>query len=122
MLSLFAPHSLFDTVHQSEGGSHWGDPHSDTAEADEESAVRGESSANTLITRVFSAAKIGGLQPPMSDPVPVGGVREDIYQTSPPPCIPVADDYASLQNHLKSLISMHAVDGWLMPVTQWKLD
>ncbi len=86
----------FDDTHHSEGGSHWGNPHSDTAEVDDESEVVGESSTNTLIDKVFRAAKIVGLQPPMSDPTPVGGVWEGISRINSPPCIPVADNYLSM--------------------------
>lgn len=51
VLSLFAPKSLFDSVHHSEGASHWEDPHLENAEVNEESVVVGEFS--TLLLTEF---------------------------------------------------------------------
>ena len=50
VLFLYAPHSLSDGAHHSEGGTHSGDPHSDTAEVDEESAGVWECATNPLVS------------------------------------------------------------------------
>ncbi|CAM4734950.1 unnamed protein product [Leuciscus chuanchicus] len=96
VLSLIAPHSLVDNAPQAEGGSQGEGLHSDSAEVDDESTGKDDFPANSLVARVFSAAKILCLQPSVSDPAPVGGVWEGIPQTNSPSYIPVADDYTSM--------------------------
>ena len=98
MLSLFAPHSLVDTVHQSEGGSHWADPHSDTAEVNEGSAEVGVVPINTLATRALSAAKLVGPPCLTQSLWEVSGrtYLRLIPHSSAFQCIPVTDDYASV--------------------------
>lgn len=78
VLSHLAPHTLFDESQQSGEGSQCDGSHSDSAEVDDESTMKEEFPLNTLITKVISAAKIFGLQSPLSYPVPAGGVWEGI--------------------------------------------
>lgn len=98
MYHLFLlPMLCFNYTHQSDGGSQWEEPLLDSAEVDEESAVKEDFPWNTTVTRVFSAAKIVGLQPSLPAPAPVGAVSEGISQTKSPPCIPVADQCSMLR-------------------------
>lgn len=50
--------------------------------------MKEEFPSNTLVTRVFSAARVVGLQSSLPDPAPVEGVWEGISHTNSPPCIP----------------------------------
>ncbi|CAL8391686.1 unnamed protein product [Gadus morhua 'NCC'] len=61
-----------------------------------ESTGVGETPVSSLMSRVLSAANILGLQPPTPDPVPQGGVWDGVSHTSPPPSIPVAEDYTRM--------------------------
>lgn len=66
----------------------------------------------SLYSRVQSAENIVGLQPPVSDPVPVGGVWEGISQTNSPPSssgwLSFNAEDSMEKKHLKSLNSMQA--------------
>ncbi|CAL8304638.1 unnamed protein product [Gadus morhua 'NCC'] len=61
-----------------------------------ESTGVGETHVSSLMSRVLSAANILGLQPPTPDPVPQGVVWEGVSHTSPPPSIPMAEDYSRM--------------------------
>ncbi|CAL8391814.1 unnamed protein product [Arctogadus glacialis] len=61
-----------------------------------ESTAVGETPVSSLMSRVLSAANILGLLPPTPDPVPQGGVWDGVSHTSPPPSIPVAEDYTRM--------------------------
>ncbi|CAL8362208.1 unnamed protein product [Boreogadus saida] len=74
------------------GAGRRGEPRTDSRG---ESTGVGETPVSSLMSRVLSAAKILGLQPPTLDPVPQGGVLEGVSHTSPPP-IPVAEDYTRM--------------------------
>ncbi|CAL8316665.1 unnamed protein product [Gadus morhua 'NCC'] len=75
------------------GAGRSGEPRTDSRG---ESTGVGETPVSSLMSRVLSAANIVGLQPPTPDPVPQGGVWEGVSHTSPPPSIPVAEDYTRM--------------------------
>ncbi|CAL8335358.1 unnamed protein product [Merluccius merluccius] len=76
------------------GAGHGGEPRTDSRG---ESTGVGEMPVSSLMSRVLSAANILGLQPPHTGPSPTGpSVWEGVSHTSPPPSIPVAEDYTRM--------------------------
>ncbi|CAL8349597.1 unnamed protein product [Arctogadus glacialis] len=90
VLSLLASQATEDTTG---GAGRGGEPRTDSRG---ESTGVGETPVSSLMSRVLSAANILGLQPPTPDPVPQGGVWDGVSHTSPPPSIPVAEDYTRM--------------------------
>ncbi|CAL8349518.1 unnamed protein product [Arctogadus glacialis] len=90
VLSLLASQATEDTTG---GAGRGGEPRTDSRG---ESTGVGETPVSSLMSRVLSAANILGLQPPTPDPVPQGGVWDGVTHTSPPPSIPVAEDYTRM--------------------------
>ncbi|XP_059898317.1 uncharacterized protein LOC132450257 [Gadus macrocephalus] len=90
VISLLKSQATEDTTG---GAGRGGEPRTDSRG---ESTGVGETPVSSLMSRVLSAANILGLQPPTPDPVPQGGVWDGVSHTSPPPSIPVAEDYTRM--------------------------
>lgn len=58
VLSLYAPTACLIINTSLREGSHWGVPHSDSADVDDESTVVQNSDANKIIISVLSTAKV----------------------------------------------------------------
>lgn len=126
VLSLLAPHSLFDNTQLSKGGTQWEEPHSDSTEVDEESAVKEDFPVNTLVIRVLMQQRLFVcsllcliqllLGVPWKAYLRLILLLAFQWQIIIPQCWG-----QHCRNHLRSLNSMQAVHGWPMPVSQQKL-
>lgn len=94
VLSLYAPH--MEVGFTGVGDDPVEGSHSGSVEPTDRSLETEDVPASSLLSRVLSAANILGLAAPTPAPAPAGGIWEGVPRATPPPPMPVPDDYAAM--------------------------